>query len=75
MKELDTTTARHLATIIANQEEIIKMLAEVMGKEEFANADLIYKERIATAKTKIPMYVNDFLNDYRAEAAKGQGRG
>lgn len=63
---LETIEALYLAKIAANQEEIIKMLAEIISKGD--NAEQLAAERIMAAANRTPELVNDFLNRVQREA-------
>ncbi len=72
---LEITTAAELGKIVAYQEEIIKMLAEIIANDKNRNDNEVYQQHIKDANKKISDMVNSFLNRYRQEEARAHSLG
>lgn len=57
----ETVSALDLGKILANQDEIMKMLAEIMANDTNRNKNEIYDFHVKEARASIPKYMDDFL--------------
>lgn len=64
---LETITALYLGKIVSYQEEIMKMLSEIMAHDKGRDENEIYKKHLMEARKNTSTYINDFLNRYRVE--------
>lgn len=67
---LENTLALALAKITANQEQIMRMLSEIIADNRHQEQSDVYKEHLQNAAKAIPDFVNEFLNHFQVEVIR-----